>query len=139
MDGADEAIVIRADSRALAVAAEVIDNAIKYSPGNVVRVHAAGMRPRAHLRDRRAWYSAIGTTAIFGSSCAGAPRSTQLKGRVVRHRSQIVTAHGGEIVRIASRNRSTCTLLLRSRTDGMMRGRIFLVATTGHRAARKTN
>jgi signal transduction histidine kinase len=120
LDGTDDAIVIRADYRALAVALRnVIDNAIKYSPGQpTVRVQCRIDRDRAAIRviDRGVGIPRSEQHAIFGKFVRGrtaidANITGTGVGLAIVH--QIVTAHGGEIVVQSEPGAgSTFTLLL---------------------------
>lgn len=120
LDGADHAIPIRADHNALAVALRnVIDNAIKYSPGEpTVRVRCRQDRDRAAICviDNGVGIPRSEQQAIFGKFVRGrtavdANITGTGVGLAVVH--QIITAHGGEIRLQSEPGRgSTFTLLL---------------------------
>ena len=120
LEGADNAIRIRADHSALAIALRnLIDNAIKYSPGErTVRVECRRDRDRAAICviDNGVGIPRSEQQAVFGKFVRGRTAvDANIKGTGVGLAivQQIVTAHGGEILLQSEPGRgSTFTLLL---------------------------
>ena len=120
IEGADNAIRIRADHSALAIALRnLIDNAIKYSPGErTVRVGCHRDRDRAAICviDNGVGIPPSEQQAVFGKFVRGRSAvDANIKGTGVGLAivQQIVTAHGGEILLQSEPGRgSTFTLLL---------------------------
>ena len=120
LEGADNAIRIRADHSALAIALRnLIDNAIKYSPGErTVRVECRRDRDRAAICviDNGVGIPRSEQQAVFGKFVRGRTAvDANIKGTGVGLAivQRIVTAHGGEILLQSEPGRgSTFTLLL---------------------------
>lgn len=120
LDGAEDAIPIRADHSALGVALRnLIDNAIKYSPGEpTVRVQCRKDRDRAAIcvidtgvGIPRSEQQAIFRKFVRGRTAIDANIKGTGVGLAVVH--QIVAAHGGEVLLHSDPGRgSTFTVLL---------------------------
>jgi signal transduction histidine kinase len=120
VDGPEAAIPVRADQSALSLAlSNLIDNAIKYSPGEPtvwVRLHKDHGRAAISVVDRGVGIPAVEQRTIFAKFVRGrAAVDANIKGTGVglSIAQQIVAAHGGEIHLESEPGRgSTFTLLL---------------------------